>query len=527
MLQERFPIDLKLILYPPSQVAELPYTTFYRYVLGAKAGAKQEVPRALFEKLPQNTLLTLNLDTPEAWQMEPVTSGNDLDNLKLSAVKQAGVFAKYRLSKLYVQGNCGEKPSGQPPRGLQLTLKQGGVSTSDTLVMSNLGYFQLKSTPGVFQLDFAPGRSAELYQIEGGKGFLPGRESGSQMSVDSFTGRHVTLDVKKKPGKEGEELLAAPKAILEGRGGGDASMWSRMAASLWGGGEEGDKKGVVAKSGGDETINIFSLASGHLYERFMRIMFVSVMRHTKSKVKFWLLKNFLSSKFTELVPQMAAKYGFEYELVSYQWPKWLRAQTEKQRIIWGYKILFLDVLFPLEVKKVIYIDADQVVKADIKELWDMDLKGAPLAMVPMGDSRKETEGFRFWKQGFWKNHLAGKPYHISALFVADLQMFRAVAAGDQLRIVYDQLTKDKNSLANLDQDLPNYTQHQIPIFSLPKDWLYCASWCSDEDLKTAKTVDLCNNPLTKTPKLEMAKKIVPEWVGLDAEVGKLEEQMDA
>ena len=54
MLQERFPIDLKLILYPPSQVAELPYTTFYRYVLGAKAGAKQEVPRALFEKLPQN-----------------------------------------------------------------------------------------------------------------------------------------------------------------------------------------------------------------------------------------------------------------------------------------------------------------------------------------------------------------------------------------------------------------------------------------------------------------------------------------
>ena len=32
--------------------------------------------------------------------------------------------------------------------------------------------------------------------------------------------------------------------------------------------------------------------------------------------------------------------------------------------------------------------------------------------------------------------------------------------------------------------------------------------------------------LTKTPKLEMAKKIVPEWVGLDAEVGKLEEELE-
>jgi hypothetical protein len=36
------------------------------------------------------------------------------------------------------------------------------------------------------------------------------------------------------------------------------------------------------------------------------------------------------------------------------------------------------------------------------------------------------------------------------------------------RVVYDQLSKDPNSLANLDQDLPNYAQHQVPIFSLPQ-----------------------------------------------------------
>jgi UDP-glucose:glycoprotein glucosyltransferase len=65
------------------------------------------------------------------------------------------------------------------------------------------------------------------------------------------------------------------------------------------------------------------------------------------------------------------------EFVSYKWPNWLRQQSEKQRIIWGYKILFLDVLFPLDVEKVIYVDADQVVRADLKELWDLDLGGAP------------------------------------------------------------------------------------------------------------------------------------------------------
>ena len=30
----------------------------------------------------------------------------------------------------------------------------------------------------------------------------------------------------------------------------------------------------------------------------------------------------------------------------------MHVQTEKQRIIWAYKILFLDVLFPLNLKKV-------------------------------------------------------------------------------------------------------------------------------------------------------------------------------
>lgn len=57
---------------------------------------------------------------------------------------------------------------------------------------------------------------------------------------------------------------------------------------------------------------------------------------------------------------MAEQYGFEYEMVTYKWPAWLRAQQEKQRTIWGYKILFLDVLFPLSLDKVIFVDADQV-----------------------------------------------------------------------------------------------------------------------------------------------------------------------
>lgn len=47
----------------------------------------------------------------------------------------------------------------------------------------------------------------------------------------------------------------------------------------------------------DEYLNIFSLASGHLYERLMRIMMRSMVKVTKAPVKFWLLKNYLSPEF--------------------------------------------------------------------------------------------------------------------------------------------------------------------------------------------------------------------------------------
>lgn len=80
---------------------------------------------------------------------------------------------------------------------------------------------------------------------------------------------------------------------------------------------------------------------------------------------------------------------------------------------------------------------------------------APYGYPPMGDDSYDMDGFRFWKQGYWKELLRDKPYHISALYVIDLARFRRIAAGDRLRGHYQSLSADPNSLANLDQDLPN------------------------------------------------------------------------
>lgn len=47
----------------------------------------------------------------------------------------------------------------------------------------------------------------------------------------------------------------------------------------------------------------------------------------------------------------------------------------------------------------------------------------------------------------------------------------------------------------------------------------CETWCSHDWLKDAKTIDLCSNPKTKEPKLDRARRQIPEWTAY----GKLSE----
>ncbi|KAL4183985.1 hypothetical protein AMTRI_Chr11g101090 [Amborella trichopoda] len=521
--------SMRIVLNPLSSLVDLPLKNYYRFVVPSmddfsSADYSINGPKAFFANMPLSKTLTMNLDVPEPWLVEPVIAVHDLDNILLENLGDVRTLqAVFELEAFVLTGHCSEKDH-EPPRGLQLILGTKSVPhLVDTLVMANLGYWQLKVSPGVWYLQLAPGRSSDLYMFKGhGEGSMS-----KKITIDELRGKVVYMEVVKKKGKEHEQLLANvddKNHMHENKG--NLNTWNmnilRWASGLIGGNEQSKKQaahveeyGKIGRRG--KQVNIFSVASGHLYERFLKIMILSVLKNTNRPVKFWFIKNYLSPQFKDVIPHMAEHYGFEYELITYKWPTWLHKQTEKQRIIWAYKILFLDVIFPLSLEKVIFVDADQVVRADMGELYDMDIKGRPLAYTPFCDNNKDMDGYRFWRQGFWRDHLRGKPYHISALYVVDLLRFRQTAAGDHLRVFYETLSKDPNSLSNLDQDLPNYAQHNVPIFSLPQEWLWCESWCGNSTKSKAKTIDLCNNPMTKEPKLQGARRIISEWVDLDGE----------
>ena len=124
-------------------------------------------PAAHFAGLPTAPLYTLAVDTPIAWMVESVSCVYDLDNIRLTDVTTA-VNAVFELEHLLVQGSCFEE-EGAAPRGLQLVaqplVSDGTAKSVDTVVMENLGYFQLKTSPGLWRVAIRPGRPAELYQF--------------------------------------------------------------------------------------------------------------------------------------------------------------------------------------------------------------------------------------------------------------------------------------------------------------------------------------------------------------------------
>ncbi|TFY65772.1 hypothetical protein EVG20_g5315 [Dentipellis fragilis] len=515
----------------PAPYHDVPLKRFYRYNLLPRPSfdeSGQEIPSSVvFKNLPIEPIYTLGLDEPSSWLVRPREALYDLDNIQLGVLSREearrGVEATYELDYLIMGGHAREMPANAPARGVQLQLTTSkSEPVDDTLVLANLGYFQFKATPGVYRLEIREGRGREIYDLQsvGNEGWdSPTVEKvGDQITLTSFEGVTLYPRLVRLPGMELADVLQVDEEDqLSGLG----SVVSRVKSFF-----QPKTTDVATTLQKHADINIFTVASGLLYERFASIMILSVLRNTNHTVKFWFIENFLSPTFLEFIPHFAEEYGFQYELVTYKWPTWLRQQREKQRIIWAYKILFLDILFPMDLDKVIFVDADQIVRTDLKELIDLDLHGAPYGYTPMGDDNTDMEGFRFWKTGYWQKVLQGKPYHISALYVVDLNRFRQLAAGDILRTHYQQLSADPNSLANLDQDLPNNLQMHVPIYSLPEDWLWCETWCSKDRLDRAKTIDLCQNPLTKEPKLARARQI-PEWEVYDSEIARFTRRLAA
>ena len=283
-LMNYFNVEWKITLNPHESYDDIPLKEFYRFVFvpELKFDEKGDIETgsltAKFENLPEDSLFTMNLESSDAMMIMAKTAKYDLDNIMLKNIAENHLDAVYELRHIMVEGNCHEISSGSAPNGLQLSLKSsfdGVEEKQGTVVMQNHGYFQLRSNPGIWYLDLAEGKSSEIYRFADTKLH--------NVYLDSFNGKWIKLDVDINEGKENLKLFEEKKKKETG-------FWSKF--NIW-----GSDKASSAPSSSNDTLHIFSVASGHLYERFLSVMMLSVVNHTQSNVKFWIIENFISPDF--------------------------------------------------------------------------------------------------------------------------------------------------------------------------------------------------------------------------------------
>lgn len=356
ILRDELQLPLTVILAPSTEIdsnTNIPISSYYRFVADSNAyqGAdEQHVPMAHFSNLPLDHVLTVRMDVPEPWDIQQTQAVQDTDNLRCSMQSGCSDEAasgtipeglemwnqrhltkvEYGLEHLLFAGRCFETTAG-PPNGLQLTLSKhkygsgnivngstaemevgpdGTVQSSgerslvapdsrqthysDTLVMKTVGYWQLRANPGVWDLNILQGsRGAEIFDMmegvmKNGAVVVKGRNQNNntkQLIMGDFVSQSSLLLVQRKRGYE------------------KASLFSE----------------VQDVASDEDIVHVFSLATGHLYERLLKIMMLSVTKRTSSKVKFWLFENYLSPTFKSSARAMAQRIGCEVEFGTYLW----------------------------------------------------------------------------------------------------------------------------------------------------------------------------------------------------------------
>jgi UDP-glucose:glycoprotein glucosyltransferase len=227
-------VHLRIHFNPNRFLPEVPIKRFYQYsfdhALEFDRATGLEVPASItFKDVPETILLTFATDLQRSWLAFPKQSVYDLDNIRLAQIsdsaRQNGINALLELESIILEGHSRDMPSQAPPRGLQLELSNGSNKdksniTVDTIVMANLGYWQLKANPGIWQLAIRPGKSSEVFDLESigsdGMNSPDIRETGNLIAVTTLEGSTLYPRFRRNKGFETVELLDDNAAASRG-----------------------------------------------------------------------------------------------------------------------------------------------------------------------------------------------------------------------------------------------------------------------------------------------------------------------
>ncbi|EJS41522.1 kre5p [Saccharomyces arboricola H-6] len=215
----------------------------------------------------------------------------------------------------------------------------------------------------------------------------------------------------------------------------------------------------------ESSVNIFTvLEAGLREEEKYKQMVLSILSKCSEsqQVNFFILDQpFISDslkKYCEYINVSNEMRG-NITFLHYEWPQWLRPQRFSSRRRDVSKFLFLDVIFPQNVSKILYMTPTETPFNPFDLFQFHGLRRAPLGLFRMN-------GNGYWREAYWEKMLRENNlefYSTEPGFLINLERFRELNAGDKYRIHYQRVSSDARSLVNIGQDLVNDLQLEVPI----------------------------------------------------------------
>jgi hypothetical protein len=229
----------------------------------------------------------------------------------------------------------------------------------------------------------------------------------------------------------------------------------------------------------DTRIHIFSFVSEPSSEWSTRMMLYTAKANSRASLKVWLLNGF----------QRGIPTSIDTEIIPPFWPSFVPRPSSPSQFCKIAKFLFLDLLIPLEVRRILILDDSVVLRKDVAVFRRVDLDTAVCAAPLISSSRRKA---LYWNLEDIVQERFGRPFHTSALVWVDLARWVDARAGYIFRKLYlDALLMPKDYPS--DDDLFNQLQLHVQIATLPEGTTFCSLY-NRRDLATSAFAHMMCSP---------------------------------
>lgn len=191
------------------------------------------------------------------------------------------------------------------------------------------------------------------------------------------------------------------------------------------------------------------LASDENYAPFLTTTAYSILENTNSFIEFYILDGGISEKSKRIIKKSLDEFdNFSIEFVDMSSYDLNRFPNLRHYSVNTFLRFFIPEIF-CNAKKIIYLDVDIIVKKDIKDLYDIDLGGYPIAAV-LEDFYEYNA--KHLKKTIYPEYAGGTNYFNAGVLIMDIQKF---IQNNYSNLLINKTIEYMDKLSTADQDVFN------------------------------------------------------------------------